>query len=86
LDNISGTFAGGSFTAIMGASGSGKTTLLNFLSGREYYLKGLRVEGEMLVNGNKRQDINFRELTAYVMQEDILIGSLTVRESLEFMA
>ncbi|GBN57278.1 hypothetical protein AVEN_166318-1, partial [Araneus ventricosus] len=65
----------------MGASGAGKTTLLNVLTGRN--LRLLNVDGEVLVNGeNVGQAIT--RLSAYVQQDDLFIGTLTVREHLIF--
>ena len=63
----------------MGASGAGKTTLLNTLLQRN--LKGLDVEGEILVNG---QNIGkgVTSVSAYVQQEDLFMGTLTVSSRL----
>ncbi|ULU08471.1 hypothetical protein L3Y34_019577 [Caenorhabditis briggsae] len=49
LNGVSGCAVPGEVIALMGASGAGKTTLLNTLLQRN--LKGLEVEGEILVNG-----------------------------------
>lgn len=69
----------------MGPSGCGKTTLLNVLAKREAAAKA-RVEGYTLVNGGAASVTDFRRLSSYVEQEDALIGSLTVRETLHFAA
>jgi len=69
----------------MGPSGCGKTTLLNVLARRAASL-GAKITGDVLVNG---MDINtelFKRITSYVEQEDALIGSLTVQETLHFAA
>lgn len=68
----------------MGPSGCGKTTLLNVLARRE--ASGVKVEGTTLVNGAHPSTISFRRLTSYVEQDDALIGSLTVRDTLNFAA
>ncbi|CAG9311395.1 unnamed protein product [Blepharisma stoltei] len=86
INNVSGTMRAGSFTAIMGPSGCGKTTMLNFLSNRRYYLKGLKVTGDVLVNGNSRKSIDFNSITGYVMQDDVIMESMTVEEVLTFTA
>lgn len=71
--------------ALMGPSGSGKTTLLNLLADR-IVAKGAQVEANMRVDGVKVDKQTFRALTSYVEQEDALIGSLTVAETLHFAA
>jgi ABC-type multidrug transport system ATPase subunit len=69
----------------MGPSGSGKSTLLNVLA-RRNTAPGARVEGTVLVNGTYPSLTSFRKLSSYVEQDDSLIGSLTVRETLGFAA
>ena len=69
---------------LMGPSGSGKTTLLNVLAHRD--TGGASVDGDILVNGQKVSIEAFRQLTSYVEQEDVLVGSLTVEETLHFAA
>jgi ABC-type multidrug transport system ATPase subunit len=67
----------------MGPSGCGKTTLLNILSRR---LTGSGVSGEQLLAGSSFDDATLRAMSTYVEQEDHLIGSLTVHETIEFAA
>ncbi|KAJ8980924.1 hypothetical protein NQ317_011566, partial [Molorchus minor] len=74
----------GELLAILGSSGAGKSTLLNALTFRP--AKSLIVTGLRCVNG---VPVNSRSLTsqsAYVQQDDLFIGSLTVREHLVFQA
>ncbi|KAK7417017.1 hypothetical protein QQZ08_011775 [Neonectria magnoliae] len=66
----------------MGPSGCGKTTLLNVLARRP--TNAGNAESEVLVNGSRLSRSEFREISCFVEQEDALIGSLTVRETLEF--
>jgi ABC-type multidrug transport system ATPase subunit len=66
----------------MGPSGCGKTTLLNVLASRPTGKQ--KVEATVLVNGTKPSRAAFRELSCFVEQDDALIGSLTVRETLNF--
>ena len=66
----------------MGPSGSGKTTLLNVLASRA--AGAANVEGTVLVNGVEPSGSTFRKITCFVEQEDALVGSLTVRETLHF--
>ncbi|XP_047133027.1 protein white isoform X1 [Hydra vulgaris] len=83
IKSISGTAEPSSLLAIMGASGAGKTTLLNVLSRQN--VKNLFIQGEVLVN-NKFIRNKIKNISAYVMQEELFIGTLTVREHLLFQA
>ena len=69
----------------MGPSGSGKTTLLNVLAHRNGGTK-LHVMGNVHVNGSTISDTDVQSISSYVEQEDALIGSLTVQETLDFAA
>jgi ABC-type multidrug transport system ATPase subunit len=82
LDDISADMPSGSLTAIIGGSGSGKTSLLNSMSGR---INGTRLakQGRTLFNGNEDAS---RIRSAYVIQQDILLPTLTVRETLTYAA
>ena len=68
----------------MGPSGSGKTTLLNTLARRG--TSSGSTDGNVLINGIHLPQSAFREVSSYVEQEDALIGSLTVRETVDFSA
>lgn len=68
----------------MGPSGSGKTTLLNILASRPTSSSTISSTSTVLVNGSKPSRSLFRSLSRFVEQEDALIGSLTVRETLTF--
>ncbi|KAM3081813.1 hypothetical protein ACMFMG_004284 [Clarireedia jacksonii] len=82
LHSVTADFKPGTLTAIMGSSGSGKTTLLNSMAERVTSSR-LSTEGLMLFNGdNSLHSIKH----AYVMQQDILLPSLTVRETLRYAA
>ncbi|XP_072050160.1 broad substrate specificity ATP-binding cassette transporter ABCG2-like [Amphiura filiformis] len=81
LNNVSGVFKSG-LNAIMGPSGSGKTTLLDILASRKNP-KGL--DGTVLINGSLPHP-NIDLMCGYVEQEDVVMGSLTVRENLSFCA
>lgn len=65
----------------MGASGAGKTTLLNILAGRISDF-----EGDTLANGVPYDFQRFGDFANYVMQGDVLMETLTVRETLTFAA
>jgi len=79
---VSGVAHPGELLAIMGASGAGKTTLLNTLMFRS--LPNVEVSGRRAVNGVSVTCITVAGLAAYVQQDDLFIGTLTVREHLVF--
>lgn len=73
----------------MGPSGSGKISLLNSIACRLHDLIGnkYRVHGRMLYNGAEPSENFIRSVNSYVTQDDdALMPSLTVRESLNFAA
>ncbi|EWG46382.1 hypothetical protein FVEG_06901 [Fusarium verticillioides 7600] len=82
VDNVEGIVEAGEICALMGPSGCGKTTLLNVLARRP--TNASSVEAEVNINGSHLSLAEFREVSCFVEQEDALIGSLTVRETLEF--
>ncbi|EXF76561.1 ABC transporter [Colletotrichum fioriniae PJ7] len=82
VDHVDGLVEAGEICALMGPSGCGKTTLLNVLAGRP--TNASSVSGSVLVNGAKPSRSQFRQMSCFVEQEDALIGSLTVRETLLF--
>ncbi|PVD37705.1 hypothetical protein C0Q70_00305 [Pomacea canaliculata] len=63
------------------ASGAGKSTLLNVLTCRN--LKSYVLQGEVKVNGVSLGS-SIRNISGYVQQDDLFIGTLTVRETLRF--
>ncbi|DBA02983.1 TPA: hypothetical protein N0F65_003171 [Lagenidium giganteum] len=83
LKNVTGRCAPGELVAVMGPSGSGKTTLLDILADR---IRTGRVDGSIELNGKKRNIKTFRAVTSYVAQEDALLGSFTVAETLVMAA
>ncbi|CAG0904177.1 unnamed protein product [Darwinula stevensoni] len=70
--------------AIMGATGAGKSTLMNVMTSRN--LGDLKVSGELMVNGKSIKRSALAGISAYIQQENVFIGSLTVREHLRFQA
>lgn len=70
----------------MGGSGAGKTTLLNALAFR--VTRGVQVSSYSvrLLNGQRVGAKEMQARCAYVQQDDLFIGSLTVREHLMFQA
>ncbi|XP_071951994.1 broad substrate specificity ATP-binding cassette transporter ABCG2-like [Antedon mediterranea] len=81
LTNISGVFAPG-MNGIMGPTGSGKTSLLDVLAARKHP-KGL--SGAVLIDG-KPQPAQFRLISGYVVQDDVVMGTMSVKENLRFSA
>ncbi|WJX66810.1 ABC transporter G member 11 [Trifolium repens] len=82
LENLTGYAEPGYFTALMGPSGSGKSTLLDALSSR--LASNCFQSGTVLLNGRKEK-LSFGT-AAYVTQDDNLIGTLTVRETIWYSA
>ncbi|KAL9367860.1 hypothetical protein Peur_039059 [Populus x canadensis] len=81
LQGLRGFAEPGRIMAIMGPSGSGKSTLLDSLAGR--LSRNVLMTGSVLFNGKKRR---LDAGVAYVTQEDVLLGTLTVRETITYSA
>ena len=83
LSGVNGEIPSKSLVAIVGPRGAGKTTLLNVLAHRK--IEQLEVTGTVYVR-EEPVGINIREVSAYVEDNDLFVGSLTVREHLIFQA
>ena len=87
VKSVSGFAAPGQATYIMGSSGAGKTSLLNILADRVTSATSTSLSGNILFNDeipvNKQ---SFQKFAAYVMQDDVLFATFTVREALTFAA
>ena len=89
LEPVTASFQSGLLNIIMGPSGSGKTSLLNAMALRLHNSPGTsyRSFGEMTFNGAVPSDSVIRSVCSYVCQDDdALLPSLTVRETLRFSA
>ncbi|XP_047977057.1 ABC transporter G family member 15-like [Salvia hispanica] len=83
LNGLTGFALPGRIMAVMGPSGSGKSTFLDSLAGR---LSGNVVtSGNVLLNGKIKKSLHYG-IVAYVSQEDVVLGSLTVKESIAYSA
>lgn len=83
LDGVSGTVKNGQVMAIMGASGAGKSTFLDILARKQ---KRGKVEGRILVNGRVVKDAEYAKIMGFVDQEDTLMSTLTVYETVLYSA
>lgn len=79
---VNGAAYPGELLALMGSSGAGKTTLLNTLTFRTP--NGVVSSGTRALNGQPATPEALMALSAYVQQQDLFIGTLTVREHLVF--
>lgn len=79
LSGIQGAVQEGQLMAVMGASGAGKSTFLDILARKN---KKGTVTGDFYVNGEKVNDNDFRSVIGFVDQEDTLLPTLTVHETI----
>lgn len=84
IKGVSTEFKPGTITAIIGPSGSGKTTILNYLAGRMSESLKFRTYSEYYLNSTLIENINeFKNITGYVLQEDLMETELTPRQTFE---
>jgi ATP-binding cassette subfamily G (WHITE) protein 2 len=79
LSGVQGVAHPGEILAIMGASGAGKTTFLDILARKN---KRGSVEGNFYVNGEKVSDAEYKNVVGFVDQEDSMLPTLTVHETI----
>jgi len=79
LSDITGSVHPGEILAIMGASGAGKTSFLDILARKK---KRGNVAGDFRLNGEKVPDDQFRSVTGFVDQDDTMLPTLTVHETI----
>ncbi|XP_060589501.1 broad substrate specificity ATP-binding cassette transporter ABCG2-like isoform X2 [Ruditapes philippinarum] len=81
LKGIDGKFQPG-MNAILGPTGSGKSSLLDVLAGRK---DPTGLTGTLLLDGCPPPD-NFKCMVGYVVQDDVVMGTLSVKENFHFSA
>ncbi|XP_043911511.1 broad substrate specificity ATP-binding cassette transporter ABCG2-like [Protopterus annectens] len=81
LHGVNGIMRPG-LNAILGPTGSGKSSLLDVLAARK---DPSGMSGEVLIDGQP-QPPNFKCISGYVVQDDVVMGTLTVKENLLFSA
>ena len=79
LSGVQGIALPGQLMAIMGASGAGKTTFLDILARKN---KRGMIDGDFYVNGEKVSDSDYRSVIGFVDQDDTLLPTLTVHETI----
>ena len=79
LSGVQGIALPGQLMAIMGASGAGKTTFLDILARKNK--RGV-VGGNFYVNGEKVDDNEYRSVIGFVDQDDTMLPTLTVHETI----
>jgi len=82
LSEISASIEHSQLVALMGPSGAGKTTLLNVLCGRA----GGLIDGDVLLNDRPLHPKTVKLISNFIPQDDILLQSLTVHETLSYAA
>lgn len=83
--SVYGSITSGELVCILGASGAGKTTLLNTLTFRNGPKIKL-ITGDRFINGKPVNAKVLSTISSYIQQEDLFVGTLTVREHLKFHA
>ncbi|KAI4329206.1 hypothetical protein L6164_021496 [Bauhinia variegata] len=84
LKDASGFIKPSRMALLLGPPSSGKTTLLLALAGK--LDPDLRVKGEITYNGYKLKEFVPRKTSAYISQNDVHVGEMTVKETLDFSA
>ncbi|PBP22172.1 ABC-2 type transporter [Diplocarpon rosae] len=79
LSGVQGVAHPGEIMAIIGSSGAGKTSFLDILARKN---KRGRVSGDFFVNGEKVNDNDYKNVVGFVDQEDTMLPTLTVHETI----
>ncbi|KAJ8656456.1 hypothetical protein O0I10_007779 [Lichtheimia ornata] len=83
LSKVRGYVEPGQILAIMGPSGAGKSSLLDILARKPK--RGI-VSGDILINNVYPSKKRIKKITGFVDQDDTLMATLTVRETLMYAA
>ncbi|XP_047948480.1 pleiotropic drug resistance protein 1-like [Salvia hispanica] len=84
LHDLNGIIRAGRMTLLLGPPSSGKTTLLTALAGK--LDQELQLRGKVTYNGHGMEEFIPQRTSAYIGQQDIHLGELTVRETLAYSA
>ncbi|KAF8025631.1 hypothetical protein BT93_F2467 [Corymbia citriodora subsp. variegata] len=84
LKDISGIIKPSRMALLLGPPSSGKTTLLLALAGK--LDSSLKVQGEITYNGYRLNEFVPQKTAAYISQNDVHVGEMTVKETLDFSA
>ncbi|KAK8621260.1 hypothetical protein V6N13_067701 [Hibiscus sabdariffa] len=84
LKDVSGMVKPSRMTLLLGPPSSGKTTLLLALAGK--LDESLRVKGDVTYNGYRLNEFVPKKTSAYISQNDLHVGEMTVQETLDFSA
>ncbi|KAJ8638657.1 hypothetical protein MRB53_012924 [Persea americana] len=84
LKDASGIIKPSRMTLLLGPPSSGKTTLLLALAGK--LDPSLKVQGQITYNGHRLDEFVPQKTSAYISQNDVHIGEMTVKETLDFSA
>ncbi|KAM7471773.1 hypothetical protein LguiA_009956 [Lonicera macranthoides] len=84
LKDASGIVKPSRMALLLGPPSSGKTTLLLALAGK--LDPSLKVRGEITYNGHGLKEFVPQKTSAYISQNDVHVGEMTVKETLDFSA
>ncbi|KAK4489208.1 hypothetical protein RD792_005003 [Penstemon davidsonii] len=84
LKDVSGIIKPSRMTLLLGPPSSGKTTLLLALAGKLDHT--LKTRGEITYNGHTFNEFVPRKTSAYISQNDVHVGEMTVKETFDFSA
>nr|QVT92310.1 ABC transporter [Salvia miltiorrhiza] len=84
LHDLNGIIRAGRMTLLLGPPTSGKTTLLTALAGK--LDQDLQLRGKITYNGHEMDEFIPQRTSAYIGQQDLHLGELTVRETLAYSA
>lgn len=84
LKDASGIIKPSRMALLLGPPSSGKTTLLLALAGK--LDPSLKVKGQITYNGHRLNEFVPQKTSAYISQNDVHVGEMTVKETLDFSA